>query len=487
MANDDHIAQLKNGVDAWNAWRDENRNIRPDLSEADLHAALAAGGAAPIVFDQADGCPGVMIDHLVHLGITEPYRADLREANLGGADLRESNLNWADFRGAYLHMANLAGADLTGADFTPAPRYDVIVVGGSATRSPRPSRYRSPNLRNATLFGTDLSEAILFEANLTGAYLHSARLEKANLYKANFSGAHLNGADLREANLRGAHLSAADLSAADLRGAYLNGADLTGADLQGANLSEADLVEANFSGADLKGADLRAAQLIDTDFGGADLTSCRIFGISAWRLKLERAKQQNLVITGMHEPEITVDNIEIAQFVYLLLHNEKIRDVIDTIGKKGVLLLGRFTEGRIEILERLREELRKRNFMPMVFNFDKPETKGFTETVRLLAGLSRFVIVDVTNPRSAPLELQATVPECMIPFVPILDRNEGLEPFAMLRDLQHNHPDRVSPVIRYSSVDKLIEVLDAKIIAPANETYNRLLARKAEQLRIVDV
>src|SRR5215207_2029801 len=31
------------------------------------------------------------------------------------------------------------------------------------------------------------------------------------------------------------------------------------------------------------------------------------------------------------EPEITVDNIEVAQFVYLLLHNEKIRDVIDTI------------------------------------------------------------------------------------------------------------------------------------------------------------
>jgi hypothetical protein len=107
------------------------------------------------------------------------------------------------------------------------------------------------------------------------------------------------------------------------------------------------------------------------------------------------------------EPEITVDNIEVAQFIYLLLHNSKIRDVIDTIGKKGVLLLGRFTEGRIEILKRLREELRRRGFLPMVFNFDKPETKNFTETVRLLAGLSHFVIVDITNPRSAPLELQA--------------------------------------------------------------------------------
>ena len=36
--------------------------------------------------------------------------------------------------------------------------------------------------------------------------------------------------------------------------------------------------------------------------------------------------------------------------------------------------------------------------------------------------MSRFVIVDITNPKSAPLELQAIVPEYMIPFVPILDK-----------------------------------------------------------------
>jgi hypothetical protein len=54
-------------------------------------------------------------------------------------------------------------------------------------------------------------------------------------------------------------------------------------------------------------------------------------------------------------------------------------------------------------------------YLPIVFNFDKPEMKDFTETVRLLAGLSKFVIADITNPKSAPLELQATVPEIMAP------------------------------------------------------------------------
>jgi hypothetical protein len=121
----------------------------------------------------------------------------------------------------------------------------------------------------------------------------------------------------------------------------------------------------------------------------------------------------------------------------------------------------------------------------MVFNFDKPETKDFTETVRLLAGLSHFVIVDITNPRSAPLELQAAVPDCMVPFVPILEKGE--EPFAMLRDLWIKHREWVFEPIRYPSVDRLIEVLDAEIVRPAQARFAELLARKAEELRVRDI
>ena len=161
--------------------------------------------------------------------------------------------------------------------------------------------------------------------------------------------------------------------------------------------------------------------------------------------------------SGADEPTVTVDNIEVAQFVYLLLHNEKIRDVIDTIGKKGVLLLGRFTEGRMVVLERLRDKLRDLGFLPMVFNFDKPETKNFTETVRLLCNLSHFVIVDITNPRSAPLELQATVPDYMVPFAPILQQGE--EPFAMFVDLQNQYDWVLQPVIGYHSVDNSLRGL----------------------------
>ena len=53
----------------------------------------------------------------------------------------------------------------------------------------------------------------------------------------------------------------------------------------------------------------------------------------------EGTKQQGLIITPEDEPAISVDDLEVAQFVYLLLHNEKIRDVIDTFGKRACFCL----------------------------------------------------------------------------------------------------------------------------------------------------
>jgi hypothetical protein len=118
----------------------------------------------------------------------------------------------------------------------------------------------------------------------------------------------------------------------------------------------------------------------------------------------------------------------------------------------------------------------------MVFNFDKPETKDFTETVRLLAGLSRFVIADITNPRSAPLELQATVPEYMIPFVPIIE--DGGQPFAMFQDLWVKHRAWVLDPIAYGSVEELIQWLDEEIIKPALARFDELVKMKAEKLLV---
>src|SRR5262249_42979766 len=39
MANNEHVAILKKGVDAWNEWRRENPNKLPDLIRVDLNRA----------------------------------------------------------------------------------------------------------------------------------------------------------------------------------------------------------------------------------------------------------------------------------------------------------------------------------------------------------------------------------------------------------------------------------------------------------------
>src|SRR5262249_7810145 len=161
-----------------------------------------------------------------------------------------------------------------------------------------------------------------------------------------------SGADLSMAFLNEATLQEADLNGADLRAAYLLWANLQKAALGGANLRWANLQEANLRAVNLAGANLESASLVGAAITSADLTGCRIYGVSAWKLKLdETTRQQNLVITDPDEPEITVDNIEVAQFVYLMLNNQKIREVIDTITSKAVLILGRFTEERKAVLD----------------------------------------------------------------------------------------------------------------------------------------
>ena len=74
--------------------------------------------------------------------------------------------------------------------------------------------------------------------------------------------------------------------------------------------------------------------------------------------------------------------------------HEKIRDVIDTIGKKAVLILGRFTSERKQILNALRDELRNQKYLPILFDFEKPASKDLTGTVLTLAHMARFIIAD---------------------------------------------------------------------------------------------
>jgi hypothetical protein len=131
---------------------------------------------------------------------------------------------------------------------------------------------------------------------------------------------------------------------------------------------------------------------------------------------------------------------------------------------KAVLILGRFTAERKVVLDALREELRKRDYVPILFDFDKPASQDLTATVSTLAHLARFIIADLTDPSSIPYELATVVPTTPVPVQPIL--LSGSSEFAMFQDLRRRHR-WVLTTHRYDSQEQLIADLGEKVIRPA--------------------
>lgn len=130
MANREHMAILKEGVEEWNAWRRDKQSLLPDLS-----------------------------------GVS------FARTNLCGVDFHEANLHWAYFREVDLCGANLCGASLRGVDFS------------KASLSKADLRYTK--LCDAALIGTNLSEADLSGADLSRAHLAGAKFHGANLVETN--------------------------------------------------------------------------------------------------------------------------------------------------------------------------------------------------------------------------------------------------------------------------------------------------------------
>jgi uncharacterized protein YjbI with pentapeptide repeats len=387
------------------------------------------------------------------LGFGEARLRDCDLSNLSAARLFGENavFEGCRFYGTYLRRAHLKCARLEGCDLTQADLTAAFAIGTS--------------FRASILDGTSFDLAWLDDAQFDGATCRNTVFRRAHLRNARFADATLQGSDFSDADLRGA-----DFAQTDLTGVRFAGADLRGALLAHAQLAGADLSHANLSGADLNHADLSGAS---------------VYGASAWDVRLDEARQVGLVIAPPGQSPVRVDDLEVAQFVYLLSHNPKIRRVIDTITSRAVLILGRFTPERKAVLDAIREELRRRDWVPIMFDFDKPTQRDFTETILTLAGMSRFVIVDITNPSSSPLELQATVPNYMIPFVPIIQ--EGERPFAMFQDLQRKHADWVLEPLTYDSVDNLRRGFERAILVPALEKHAELVVRRSQAIATRDI
>jgi uncharacterized protein YjbI with pentapeptide repeats len=312
------------------------------------------------------------------------------------------------------------------------------------------ARLEGVSLEGANLERADFRRAMLRRARLWHCDLTGARFDRANLFKADLAGVQARGASFAAANLYGANFTAANLTAANFSDAVLVGARfvatrLTSARLERANLSEASLVRSNV--------------------GGADFTDAHVYGLGVWDIRGEPASQERLVITKRGDSPVKLDNLKLAQFLYLLLDNAQVREAIDMITSRVVLILGRFSEDRKLILDEMRVQLRSLDLIPVLFDFSIPSSRDVSETVRILAGMARFVIADVTDATEVRAELHYVVPSFpSLPVKPII-ATEGKE-FVSLRGHLDQYP-WLLPTFVYRNTQHLLKSLPEEVIAPA--------------------
>ena len=304
MANEAHLAILKQGVQVWNEWREENYQlIEPDLSginltECDLQGAFLDGTNFQKTNLSRANIRNARLNRTVltetvligaNLDGTSLSGVDLRStiltnASLCGACLSGSNLMGLNLRATRLERVNLNGAELSGSNLSELKLYNVDLSA---------AKLNGTDLRGADLSGANLLSADLTRANLVGANLQGSNLVRASLHQTIidqttvlnqkwifvwtvvnklYASKDFRGLDLRGVNFSNCELQGVDFSEADLSGAFLERAKFRGANFSRAKLVESYLLEADFSGANLDEADLRRACAINADFSGMEIT-----------------------------------------------------------------------------------------------------------------------------------------------------------------------------------------------------------------------
>lgn len=177
MANEEHVAILKQGVKVWNKWREEYPEVMPVLDGVELCAVdLSEIDLSEVNLSQAKLVSSIFYS-------SQLYGADLRYADLSYTEFTGANLIETDLRFANLSYASLSGAKLFRADLT------------------------NVDLSYSDLTYADLTEADLSNTNLVEANLSQANLNQTNFYWANLTGVNFTQADLRETDFTGASTS----------------------------------------------------------------------------------------------------------------------------------------------------------------------------------------------------------------------------------------------------------------------------------------
>lgn len=122
MANEKHLNVLKQGVEAWNRWREENPEVEPDLSEV----AFIGDNLSKANFTKVNLSKAQLWNACL-------WEANLREVNLKGASLWLTNIHNASFKGAIFENASLFYSVFANVDLSSVSGLDTVRHIGPST------------------------------------------------------------------------------------------------------------------------------------------------------------------------------------------------------------------------------------------------------------------------------------------------------------------------------------------------------------------
>ncbi|PPK81204.1 uncharacterized protein YjbI with pentapeptide repeats [Lacrimispora xylanisolvens] len=297
--------------------------------------------------------------------------------------------------------------------------------------------------------------------DFTNVDLHMSSLRNCFFDECRFDGAKITFADLVDA-----YFVDCTFKDVNMRVSKIGSATFSSCIFENSDLSYCSAKDTSFEGSKFINTALEHVTFVANNFSDTELIGCSVYGISSWDLNLDNSTQKNLIITKDDQPTITVDNIELAQFIYLMINNTKLRSIIDTLTSKVVLILGNFSPERKIVLDEIREKLRDYDYIPVMFDFEKPSSRNFTETVFTLANMARFVVADLSSVRSIGHELATIVPKLpSVTFYPLIVC--GDKEYGMFNDLlEYNW---VKPIMTYKP-NQVGDILEKIIIDQREDT-----------------
>jgi len=307
------------------------------------------------------------------------------------------------------------------------------------------------------LGGSDFTGASAKGCNFSGSSLPKSVWNDCSIDSCNFQGLTASNVSAQSARFLNC----------DFRNSILDGLNADGSAFTNSSFSQCKLIASTFTNSKLYSCKLDYALLCKANFDGATLDGCSVFGISIWGSDFSKSDQKNFIVNLPGGNLIVTNSIEYSYFLYQCIENSNFKKYFESTSEKLVLILGRFTPKRMVYIDAIRNSLSKKGLIPVLFDFDKPETQDLSEVVLSLALISRFTVVDLSDPKCAPHEIATIAPHVNSPIAAVIEK--GQRPYAMYSDMMRRYSWVLEPEVYQSHSE--IESVILNSLLPNCESY----------------